>query len=230
MPSDITPNDILSPSFGGGNILLEWKWGDMNTYDIDNIMCDISEFLNYVKTGDVTWDLLRAWTFQAKEFCSYARPDVHFNQLYMIYCIHLFIDYLKISSGEEILERSVCETLSMCDAIHLVDAFKATYIHAIRVLKDIDLVSFDFSSMMRCEELRDLRYSSERRAEYHSRNGLVTPPPTSNLRIQLPPPTTIRRNVIVTPRTVTPRVRRIVSSELPVWSTDDNDDFDINNL
>ena len=229
MPSDITPNDILSPSFGGGNILLEWKWGDMNTYDIDNIMCDISEFLNYVKTGDVTWDLLRAWTFQAKEFCSYARPDVHFNQLYMIYCIHLFIDYLKITSGEEILERSVCETLSMCDAIHLVDAFKATYIHAIRVLKDIDLVSFDFSSMMRCEELRDLRYSSERRAENHSRNGLVTPPPTSNLRIQLPPPTTIRRNVIVTPQTVTPRVRRVLSSELPVWSTDDNDDFDINN-
>ena len=110
MPSDITPNDILSPSFGDGNILLEWKWGDMNTYDIDNIMCDISEFLNYVKTGDVTWDLFRAWTFQAKEFCSYARPDVHFNQLYDL----LYPPFRRLSQNqfwEEILERSVCETL-----------------------------------------------------------------------------------------------------------------------
>ena len=40
MPSDITPNDILSPSFGVETSC--WReMGDMNTYDIDNIMCDI---------------------------------------------------------------------------------------------------------------------------------------------------------------------------------------------
>tara|TARA_B100001093_G_scaffold514674_1_gene589254 strand:+ start:116 stop:2173 length:2058 start_codon:yes stop_codon:yes gene_type:complete len=229
MPSDLTPNDTVSPCFGGENIMLEWKWGETNTYDIDNIISDIGEFLNYVKTGDITWSWLKAWTYQAKEFCSYARPDVHFNQLYMIYSIHLFIDYLEITSGGEILEKNISETLSVCDAMYLVDAFKATYSHAIRVLKDIDLVSFDFNAMSRCEELREIRALSSRVTPFQSRNGLVTPPPTSNLHIRLPPPTTIRRNIIVTPRTLTPRVRRIVSSELPVWSTDDNDDFDINN-
>ena len=229
MPSDLTPNDTVSPCFGGENIMLEWKWGETNTYDIDNIMSDISEFLNYVKTGDITWSWLKAWTYQAKEFCSYARPDVHFNQLYMIYCIHLFIDYLEITSGGEILEKKISETLSVCDVIYLVDAFKATYIHAIRVLKDIDLVSFDFNAMSRCEELREIRASSFRVTPFQSHNGLVTPPPTSDLHIRVPPPTAMRRNVILTPQTLTPRVRRVISGELPIWSTDDNDDFDINN-
>ena len=229
MPSDLTPNDTVSPCFGGENIMLEWKWGETNTYDIDNIMSDINEFLNYVKTGDITWSWLKAWTYQAKEFCSYARPDVHFNQLYMIYCIHLFIDYLEITSGGEILEKKISETLSVCDVIYLVDAFKATYIHAIRVLKDIDLVSFDFNAMSRCEELREIRASSFRVTPFQSHNGLVTPPPTSDLHIRVPPPTAMRRNVILTPQTLTPRVRRVISGELPIWSTDDNDDFDINN-
>ncbi len=229
MPSDLTPNDTVSPCFGGENIMLEWKWGETNTYDIDNIMSDINEFLNYVKTGDITWSWLKAWTYQAKEFCSYARPDVHFNQLYMIYCIHLFIDYLEITSGGEILEKKISETLSVCDVIYLVDAFKTTYIHAIRVLKDIDLVSFDFNAMSRCEELREIRASSFRVTPFQSHNGLVTPPPTSDLHIRVPPPTAMRRNVILTPQTLTPRVRRVISGELPIWSTDDNDDFDINN-
>ena len=66
MPSDLTPNDTVSPCFGGENIMLEWKWGETNTYDIDNIISDIGEISELCENRRHHMELVKSMDISGK--------------------------------------------------------------------------------------------------------------------------------------------------------------------